>query len=363
VVVTTQNGLGVPATPTNFFASSTSPTSVTINWDDRANNELGFELYRSVISGSSYELVTIIPAKTTSNPQSYIDNNLSANTTYYYRMRAVNNSGGSAYTPQVQVTTTLDNQAPTAPVLTVGATSRSEINLSWTGATDNVGIFEYDLYQNNILIATTTTTSYKVTNLIAFTTYSYIVKARDFVGNVSPPSNQVNPAAVNTGLFYSYYHHPANLSTVDQITTSGTLIKTGYIAQFKLDPRTQNDGFAFIYEGFINIPTTGSYTFYTSSDDGSRLYVNNALVVNNDGTHGCSEKASSVISLSAGTYPVKAMMFEDGGGECLTVSWQGPGISKAEIPASALRDNYTPPAALTTPNNFMERQEQQRNWI
>jgi chitodextrinase len=352
VVVTTQNGLGVPATPTNFFASSTSPTSVTINWDDRANNELGFELYRSVISGSSYELVTIIPAKTTSNPQSYIDNNLSANTTYYYRMRAVNNSGGSAYTPQVQVTTTLDNQAPTAPVLTVGATSRSEINLSWTGATDNVGIFEYDLYQNNILIATTTTTSYKVTNLIAFTTYSYIVKARDFVGNVSPPSNQVNPAAVNTGLFYSYYHHPANLSTVDQITTSGTLIKTGYIAQFKLDPRTQNDGFAFIYEGFINIPTTGSYTFYTSSDDGSRLYVNNALVVNNDGTHGCSEKASSVISLSAGTYPVKAMMFEDGGGECLTVSWQGPGISKAEIPASALRDNYTPPAALTTPNNF-----------
>jgi chitodextrinase len=352
VVVTTQNGLGVPAPPTNFFASATSNTSVTINWDDRSNDETGFELYRSTVSGSGYKLVTILPASSTSNPQAYLNTALAPNTQYFYRMRAINNSGGSAYTPEVSVTTTVDIIPPTAPILVVGATSRTEINLSWSGATDNVGVFEYDVYQNDVLIATTTSTSYKATGVIAFATYSYVVKARDLTNNVSPPSNQVNPAAVNTGLFYSYYHHPANLTTVNQIVTNGTLIKTGYIAQFRLDPRTANDGFAFIYEGYINIPTTGSYTFFSSSDDGSQIFVNNVLVVNHDGTHGCTEKASSAISLSAGTYPIKVLQFEDGGGECLTVRWQGPGISKAEIPASALKDTYTAPNALTAPNNF-----------
>lgn len=352
VIITTQNGLGSPAPPTNFFASATSLTSVTINWDDRSSNETGFELYRSLSENSGYDLITILPATATANPQSYVDNGLQANTTYYYRMRAVNTSGGSAYTPVAQVTTALDNDAPTAPVLVVGATSRSEINLSWSGSTDAVGVFEYDIYQNGVMVNTTTSTTYKAINLVAFSTYTFVVKARDVAGNVSPPSNQVTPAAVNTGLFYTYYHHPSNLSSVDQLATTGTVIKTGYIAQFRLDPRTRNDGFGFMYEGYINIPTTGNYTFFTSSDDGSKLFVNNVLVVNNDGTHGCNERASSTINLSAGTYPIKALMFENGGGECLTVRWQGPGISKNEIPSSALRDNFTPPTELTTPNQF-----------
>jgi chitodextrinase/predicted esterase len=351
VVITTQNGVGVPAPPANFFAGANSTNSIKISWDDRSSTETGFELYRSTSSGNGYKLIAILPASSSPNPQSYSDGNLQANVTYYYRLRSVNDSGGSAYTPEAIATTAVDVTPPSAPVLTLGLTSRTEINLSWSGATDNVGVFEYDIYQNNVLITSTTQTSYRATGVVAFATYSYTVKARDLAGNPSTPSNQVTVGAVNAGLSYSYYEH-ANLTSTTQITTAGILVKTGVSPTFSIAPRNRNDGFAFIFDGYLIIPANGSYTFSISSDDGGVLYVNNVLAVSHDGTHSCSERTGSAMPLSAGTYPIRCLMFSNSGGECLTVRWQGPGISKTEIPNTALKDTYTPPAALTSPSNF-----------
>ncbi len=351
LVVTTANGLNSPAPPGNFFATTATLTSVNISWEDRSANETGFELYRSTQPGSGYELLTIIPASSGVNPLTYLDINLQPSTTYYYRMRAINNNGGSAYTPEVSANTVMDDTPPSAPVLLVGSTSRTVINLQWSGSTDNVGVTGYEIYQNGALIATTTGTSYAATSLVAFAQYNYVVKARDAAGNASPPSNQVNAAAVNSGLFYRYYHHSGVNNTTTQIETLGTLMATGTMPNFALTPRQRNDNFAFIYEGFINITTSGNYTFYTSSDDGSQLFINHNLVVNNDGAHGTQERSGSV-SLSPGYYPIKVTFFENGGGEVLEVRYQGPGITKRLIPNSALSDTYTPPAALTAPNMF-----------
>ncbi|RAW01343.1 fibronectin type III domain-containing protein [Pseudochryseolinea flava] len=355
VVVTTSNGFGVPASPGNFFATAASPNSIILNWDDRSSNELGFEIYRTTTPGSGYKLISIRPATATANPQTYTDNtNVQPNTIYYYQMRAVNASGGSNYTPEISVNTAIDNVAPSAPILSLVSSSRTEINLSWTASTDNVGVTEYNVYQNGTLIATvpSSTLTYKATGLVSFSTYNYVVRARDFATNLSAASNQIIASAINAGLYYYYYHHNNNLTSVNQITTNGTFIKNGYVTRFLLSPRTQNDQFAFIYEGFINIPTTGSYTFYTQSDDGSVLYVNNQLVVNNDGGHGCNEKAGTPITLSAGSYPIRALYYEGTGGECLTVRWQGPGIAKAEIPDAAFQDAITPPPSVAAPSNF-----------
>lgn len=354
VVVTTSNGAGVPASPTNFFATTTSPNSVVLTWDDRSGNELGFEIYRTTTPGSSYKLLTIRPANSSPNPQTYTDNTVVANTIYYYRMRAVNSSGGSAYTPEISVSTTVDNAAPIAPILSLVSASRTEINLSWTGSTDNVAVYEYDVYQNGVLIATVpaATTTYKATGLVAFSTYNYVVRARDLANNTSPQSNQIIASAINSGLFYTYYHHNNDFTTVNDIVSKSTVIKTGYVSRFLISPRTREDMFAFIYEGFINIPTSGSYTFYLQSDDGSALYVNNVLVVNHDGSHGCTEKTGTPITLSAGSYPIKGLYFEKTSGQCLTVRWQGPGISKAEIPDAAFKDAITPPASVAAPSGF-----------
>jgi predicted esterase len=350
MLVTTQNGVGVPATPGNFFAGATSTTSATVSWMDRASNETGFEIFRTTTSGSGYRLIATLPA-TSGNPQTYVDSGLLPNTAYYYRMRAVNNIGGSGFTPEASVATIVDGEAPTSPVLSSGATSRTEINLNWTGASDNVGVTEYEVYQNNLLIARTTQQNYRVTGVTAFSDYVYTVKARDLTGNVSVASNQVSVRALNNGLSYEYYHHD-QIANISEIQSKGTLIKTGTINNFSIAPRTRNDGYAFIFNGYIAIPTSGAYTFWAESSEGSQLYIDNALIVDHDGIHVCEEKQGNTVTLSAGVYPVRALNFENINVQCLTFSWQGPGIAKQIIPDNALNDSYTPPAALNAPTGF-----------
>ena len=49
--------------------------------------------------------------------------------------------------------------------------------------------------------------------------------------------------------------------------------------------------FALVFEGFISIPADGVYTFYCRSDDGTILYIDKQLVVDNDFNHGMIEKS------------------------------------------------------------------------
>ncbi|WP_248927858.1 polysaccharide lyase family 7 protein [Paenibacillus hamazuiensis] len=83
-----------------------------------------------------------------------------------------------------------DTTAPTAPGnLTAAAVSSSQINLSWTASTDNVGVTGYDVYRGGAFLKTVTGTSASDTGLAASTTYSYTVKAKDAAGNASAASN------------------------------------------------------------------------------------------------------------------------------------------------------------------------------
>jgi len=89
---------------------------------------------------------------------------------------------------------TADTQAPTTPTgLTASTTSSSQINLSWTASTDNVGVAGYVIYRNGTAIGTsTTTTSYQATALTPSTSYSFFVVAYDATGNASTASNSVS---------------------------------------------------------------------------------------------------------------------------------------------------------------------------
>ncbi len=170
------------------------------------------------------------------------------------------------------------------------------------------------------------------------------VQARLFDGN-TPVSGPVsanfiavttqaakNVSNLKTGLNYRYFEGDWNqLPDFDKLKPR----KTGNISDFDFAPRTQEEHFGFEYTGYLNIPSDGSYRFYLSSDDGSRLYINGELVVDNDGLHGMVEKEGWV-ALAKGHHSIKVTFFEKGGGDGLEVSWKGPGVGKVNVPASAL---------------------------
>lgn len=105
---------------------------------------------------------------------------------------------GNAGTTTSQVFT-VDNLAPSTPVLSGTSISETEIDLTWTASTDSQsGPVSYDVYRNGTKITPTplTTTAYPVTGLTASTTYNFVVKAFDTLNN-SVDSNTLSIATKN----------------------------------------------------------------------------------------------------------------------------------------------------------------------
>ncbi len=112
-------------------------------------------------------------------------------------------------------------------------------------------------------------------------------------------------------------------------------LKEGTVPNFLIIDEKVSDNFGIEYSGFIRIPADGVYNFFTSSDDGSRLFIGEKLVVDNDLEHGAVEKSGS-IALAKGFHPIRVLFFESAGGEELKVFYRGVGILKQEIPANVL---------------------------
>ena len=100
-------------------------------------------------------------------------------------------------------------------------------------------------------------------------------------------------------------------------------------------PENDNSTFGLVYNGYIQIDTPGEYRFSTQSDDGSKLFINDKEVVNNDGDHGVKEAAGD-ITLTAGRQKIKVEFFNAAGGYWLDVFYKGPGIAKQLVPANKL---------------------------
>ena len=147
-----------------------------------------------------------------------------------------------------------------------------------------------------------------------------------------PPSSPQPPTAGKNGLRYKYYEGRwgalPNFSSLP-------VIKSGTLTNFSLSPARTDRYFGLVYSGYIRVAQSGSYTFYTTSDDGSKLYINDKQIVDNDKVHPARERSGSV-SLSAGYHKIEVRYFENAHGEELSVRYNGPGVSKRAIPSSVL---------------------------
>jgi Metallo-peptidase family M12/PA14 domain/Bacterial Ig domain len=95
------------------------------------------------------------------------------------------------------------------------------------------------------------------------------------------------------------------------------------------------DLLAAVFEGYVQVPSTGLWTFSSESDDGSRVWIDGQLVVNNDGLHGMVDRSGQV-ALESGFHRYRIEFFENFGGAGEVFRWEGPGVARAVVPASAL---------------------------
>ena len=99
-----------------------------------------------------------------------------------------------------------------------------------------------------------------------------------------------------------------------------------------------SDLFGATYDGDLEITTGGDYTFWTSSVDGSKLYIDGQLVVDNDGLHALTEVQSATVNLSPGHHTFRVEYFVRNNTAQLSVSYQGADTSgsKIAVPYSVL---------------------------
>jgi hypothetical protein len=97
---------------------------------------------------------------------------------------------GGAASNGMSFTVQADTTPPTVPTgLTATAVSSSQINLSWTASTDNVGVTGYNIFRGGVKVGTAPSTSFQDAGLNASTSYTYNVSAFDAAGNTSAQSS------------------------------------------------------------------------------------------------------------------------------------------------------------------------------
>jgi hypothetical protein len=100
-------------------------------------------------------------------------------------------------------------------------------------------------------------------------------------------------------------------------------------------PGGPSDRWGQRFVGRISVPSNGTWTFYTNSDDGSRLWINGTMVVDNDGQHSMQTRSGTIV-LTAGLHDIEVKWYERYVHQGLIVSWSGPTVpSQTVIPASA----------------------------
>jgi PKD repeat protein len=118
-----------------------------------------------------------------------------------------------------------------------------------------------------------------------------------------------------------------------------------------------NDAFGGLSDNFIvhaianlTVPAAGVYTFRLTSDDGSELLIDDALVVDNDGLHG-AEDEDGTAELTAGMHALRINYFEAGGDQVLRLSWKRPGDSGFSVVPNSVLSTDAGVVRVTAPGS------------
>lgn len=200
--------------------------SITLEWSDNAANETGFRILRSTTAAGA-TLTLNAPA----NARSFTDTSVAANTTYYYRVQAVNGEITGDMSAQVNARTLAAAAAPTAPtigsVIALGATS---VEVKWTDNSTNEDRFVIERSIDFINWTAVAQLSYNAESFVdgtagPGTVYRYRVRASNAIGtavsfslNVQTPKlggDFLNMSARATGIHYFAFTTPNRIERYD----------------------------------------------------------------------------------------------------------------------------------------------------
>ncbi|MEO8401515.1 MAG: DUF4347 domain-containing protein, partial [Gammaproteobacteria bacterium] len=170
-------------------------------------------------------------------------------------------------------------------------------------------------------------------------TYTYTPNA-GVTGTDSFTYTLTSKAQIPGSNYQEWTMDTSNTSLLSSFPT-GTPDHTGVSTDLNVDQVSIDSGnmtldnYVVRFSNTISVTTAGTYTFYTGSENGSVLYIDGELVVNNDGMHSFAEKSGSIV-LSAGLHTLQIDFMKNGGQEGLYASYVGPDTSAVKTDLSGI---------------------------
>jgi len=318
-----------PSVPASLAATPVSSSQINLTWgastDTGGAGLLGYSIYRC--SGAD---CTNFAQVATVSTNAYSGTGLSNSITYSYYVTAydgVGNSSAQSNTMQAATLVPPDTQAPTGVVVTATPVSPTQIDLSWTASTDNVGVVRYEIQRYRLPDYTDLDTIsvsplpryYQHTGLLPGTTYDYRILAYDAAGNHSNAAY----ATATTPTIIVDTTPPSTPGSLTATTVSSSQINLSWMASTD----TGGSGLA-------------GYRVYRCQSSGCTNFTNNATL--GPGTTSYSD--TGLTPATSYRYYIEAF---DGSGNTAQSS-----IAEATTQAQAPPDTTAPDTSVTShPNN------------
>jgi len=235
------------------------------------------------------------------------------------------------------------NSAPLVSIVTPTNASHfivpANVNILISANDSDGAISQVEVLANGIRLALLTNSPYALTwTNPGPGSYTLTAKAKDngFATTVSSPvviTVDPPPVGNGTGLNGDYY---------DNIDFTGTkLTRVDPTVNFNWgggspDPSMGPDQFSVRWTGLVQPRYSGSYAFYTTSDDGVRLWVDNQQIINNWTDHGTLDDVGFITLQAGRVYDIRMEYYENGGGAVAALGWAPPGYGREIIPTSQL---------------------------
>jgi hypothetical protein len=262
-------------------------------------------------------------------------------TTYYWRIDEVNDANAASPWKGDVWSFSIPARTAYGPVPAEGAKFiATDSTLSWTaGFNAKLHTVYFGDNFDDVNSATggvaQTTTTFTPGTLEIDKTYYWRVDEFDPPATHKGEVWSFTTAGVGGGIKAEYFQGMA-LGTTPAVTRTDPQIDFNWGDPGGPDPAVGDDQFSARWTGEVEAAFTETYTFYTNSDDGVRLWIEGQLLVNNWTNHAPTENKGTIDLVAGQTYSLQMEYYEDGGGAVAELRWSSPRTPKQVVPQAAL---------------------------